>query len=95
MIIFDRDGSTTFCGSVCGEGLKTSLMSQTGLPGLFVQPTQKQSVLPKPVLDFQQEPINKNIIDIIKKIRERLTKGPQQSSLGKQSLATKQGFENI
>jgi len=93
MIIFDRDGFSET--TVYGEGL----FSQT--------PTQKQSVLPKPVLDFQQqiqEPINKNIIDIIKKIRERLSN--PSSSISQQGLKTssmsqtglpglKAGFENI
>ena len=69
MIIFDRDCSTTFCGSVYGEGL-------------HVQPTPQQQTQP--------ELINKNIIDIIKKIRERLS---NPSSLGEQKI--KQGFENI
>ena len=82
MIIFDRDGSTTFCGSVCGEGLLIQHPTPTPIP------TQQQT---------QPELINKNIIDIIKKIRERLTNPSssvaQQSSLVEQKI--KQGFENI
>ena len=62
--------------------------------GLLVQPTQQQI----------QEPINKNIIDIIKKIRERLSNPSssisQQEQKIKQGLKTdlpglKAGFENI
>ena len=52
--------------------------------GLLVQPTQQQT---------QPELINKNIIDIIKKIRERLSNPVSQRE--EQSLVPQQGFENI
>ena len=53
--------------------------------GLLVQPTPQQQTQP--------ELINKNIIDIIKKIRERLSN--PSSSISQQSLVPQQGFENI
>jgi hypothetical protein len=64
------------------DGSTTNTTSVCG-EGLFVQQ-------PTPTPTQQPEPINKNIIDIIKKIRERLS-----NPLSQQEQKIKQGFENI